>query len=119
MAILTGITLGWWALLAVVIPIQSLISGLLYQRSMRWGFTDDRIGYHHGVLSRRWHDMELIKTQSVTVRRSFFERRRDLATFRLQTAETGFTIPFISTAEAEALRDLVLAHVESTNRSWM
>ena len=117
--VVVALTWGWLALLGLLIPIQASISGLMYWKSMRWGFNDERIGYRHGMLNRQWHHLELIKTQSVTVRQSFYERRRGLATFRIRSAEGNFAIPFISLVDAEALRDRVLAHVESSNRSWM
>jgi len=118
-AVLTALALGWWAVLALLIPAQALVAGFLYWRSMRWGFTERRIGYRHGVVNQRWHHLEYIKTQTVSVRQSWFERRRDLATFSIRSAESEFTIPFLDKEEAEALRNMVLVHVESSNRSWM
>ena len=117
--VVTALTLGRWGVLAILIPVQAAVGALMYVRTMRWGFTDNRIAYRHGVLNRREHHVEFVKAQSVAVRQSFFERRRDLATFRLHTAEAEFSIPFIPKADADALRDIVLHYVETSTRSWM
>ncbi|MDH3301682.1 MAG: PH domain-containing protein [Acidimicrobiia bacterium] len=117
--IVVAVLFGWWALLAAAPLASGVIGAHLSWRRYRWGFTDRRLAVRAGFLTHRTHDVEFIKAQSVDVRRSFFQRRRGLATFRLQTAEEGFEVHMITESEANALRDLVLYHVESSGRSWM
>ncbi len=117
--IVLAVLFGWWAVLAALPVAAGVVTSYWSWRYYRWGFTDRRLAVRHGPFVRRTHDVEFVKAQSVDVRRSFFQRRRGLATFRLQTAEEGFEIHMISEAEANALRDLVLYHVESSDRSWM
>ena len=116
---IVGVLFGWWALLLMVPLVTGAAGAYLNWRRYRWGFTDRRLAVRHGVLVHRTLDVEFVKAQSVDVRQSFFQRRRGLATFRLQTAEQGFEVHMISLTEAEALRDLVLFHLESSPRSWM
>ncbi len=117
--IVLAILFGWWALLVVVPLVTGVVGAHLNWRRYRWGFTSRRLAVRQGLLTLRTHDVEFVKAQSVDVRRTFFQRRRGLATFRLRTAEEGFEIHMITEAEADALRDLVLYHVESSGRSWM
>jgi putative membrane protein len=70
-------------------------------------------------VDRRTSEMELIKTQTATVSRSFFERRRGLATVRIETAEGHLAIPLIPLADAELVRDLALYQAEVDRRAWM
>ncbi len=118
-AVVVAVLFRWWALLLLVPLVTGVISAYWTWRRYRWGFTARRLAVRQGLLTRRTHDVEFVKAQSVDVRRSFFQRRRGLATFRLQTAEDGFEVHMITEAEANALRDLVLYHVESSRRSWM
>lgn len=117
--IVVAVLFGWWALLAVLPLVSGAVGAYLAWRRYRWGFTDRRLAVRQGLLTHRTHDVEFVKAQSVDVRRSFFQRRRGLATFRLQTAEESFEVHMITESEANALRDLVLYHVESSGRSWM
>lgn len=117
--IVVAVLFGWWALLAVVPLVTGAAVAYWTWRRYRWGFTDRRLSVRQGLITLRTHDVEFVKAQTVTVRRSLFQRRRGLATLRVQTAEEGFEIHMITESEANALRDLVLYHVESSRRSWM
>lgn len=117
--IVVAVLFGWWALLMVLPLLSGVVGAHLAWRRYRWGFADGRLAVREGFLTHRTHDVEFVKAQSVDVRRSLFQRRRGLATFRLQTAEEGFEVHMITESEANALRDLVLYHVESSRRSWM
>ncbi len=117
--VVVGVMFGWWALLMVIPLITGIIGAYWNWRYYRWGFTDRRLAVERGMLVRRAHDVEFVKAQQVDVHQSLFQRRRGLATFRLETAEQALEVHMISRSEAEALRDLVLYHVESSRRSWM
>ena len=60
--------------------------------------------------------MPIVKAQFVTVRQSFFERRKGLATVRLQSADSYLAVPMIDLDDAMAVRDLVLHAVETDRR---
>ena len=59
------------------------------------------------------------KVNGVTVKRGLAERSRGLATIERQTARGSVQIGMIPLDEARAVRDLVLAHVETDRRAWM
>jgi putative membrane protein len=58
----------------------------------------------------------IVKAQFVTVSQSFFERRKGLATVRLQSADGYLAVPMIDVGDAFAVRDLVLHAVETDRR---
>lgn len=117
--LLVSSVLGWWSLLAfLAVPIRALEAHRRY-RFHRWGLTDGRIVQTTRFVARNTEEMALVKAQSVVVEQSFFQRRRDLATVGIRTAEDTFLVPMIRLDEAEAVRDRVLYHVETSTRSWM
>ncbi len=110
---------GWWGALALLaVPIEFVMARWRLRRQ-RWGLTTNRLGRVSRFVTHRTEEIDPIKAQSVTVRQSFFQRRRDLASVHIRAAEGRFELPMIPLAEATALRDLILYRVESTGRSWM
>jgi putative membrane protein len=119
LAVVLVLALGWWGLSAfALVPIR-WSTAHRHWRLRRWGIASDRIIESIELVDRRTGELELIKAQTVEVRRSFFERRRGLATVRITAAEGHLAVPLIPLAEAEAVRDLVLFRVESDRRAWM
>jgi putative membrane protein len=111
--------LGWWGLLAfVIVPVQTLEAYRRWQLH-RWGVRDGRLGQFTQFLTKSTEEMELVKAQSVSVRQSLFQRRRELASVSVKSAEGTLDVPMIPLDEACALRDLVLYNVETSPRSWM
>ncbi len=114
-----GVVFGWWALLMLIPLVWGLVSSYLQWRRYRWGFTADRLVARSGVFTRRIQDVEFVKAQTVTLRRSLFQRRRGLASVSIRTSEGSLEIPMLGEPEARDLRDLMLYQVESSPRSWM
>ncbi len=111
--------IGWWSGLAVLaIPIEFVLARWRLRRQF-WGMTANRIARISRFVTYRTEEIDPIKAQSVTVRQSLFQRRRDLASLHIRAAEGSFELPMIPLHEATALRDLILYRVESTGRSWM
>lgn len=110
---------GWWTLsLLTLVAVRWLVARRRW-RLRRWGLTADRIAESYRFVSEHTSEVELIKAQTVTVTRSFFERRRGLATVRVQHAQGFLAIPLIDHSDACAVRDLVLHAVESSRRPAM
>lgn len=117
--VLAALTVGWWApIVGIIIPV-SWWSARRRHRYRRWGMTGDRIAESYEFVSKHTGEMQLIKAQTVTLTQSFFERRRGLATVRLDTAEGFLAVPLLGLDDARAVRDCAL-HVVETNRGrWM
>ncbi len=110
---------GWWGALALLaVPVEFVLARWRLRRQ-RWGLTADRLARVSRFVTHRSEEIDPVKAQSVTVRQSFFQRRRDLASVHIRAAEGSFELPMIPLTEATALRDLILYRVESTGRSWM
>lgn len=109
----------WWGLLVLAMVPLRWMTARRQWRLRRWGIGPDRIIESYELVNRHTAEIELIKAQTVEVRRSFFERRRGLATVRIRTAEGFLAVPLIPLSEAEAVRDLVLFTVESNRQAWM
>ncbi|MEO6651112.1 MAG: PH domain-containing protein [Ilumatobacteraceae bacterium] len=115
-AVVVWFRVGWWsASVLVVVPLRGLAAGYQWQRR-RWGLDEDRIAESYGLIRRRTTEAPLRKTQVVKVTQSFFERRRGLATVRVQTAGGFIAVPFIDRHDALAVRDRVLYAVETDGR---
>ncbi|WP_420453046.1 PH domain-containing protein [Ilumatobacter sp.] len=108
----------WFLVLLALVPVRWLTARARWRRR-RWGVTDDRLCEAHGWLTHRTGELSLVKVQTVTVTRSLFERRRDLATVDVRTAQGHLEVPLIAHEEARALRDHVLAAVETSRRPFM
>ena len=106
--------LFWWA---ASIPAAVLAA---WQRWRRQGFAYDRDGLasRSGFLGSEVKAFLLRKVQAATVRRSPLQRRKGLATLRVQLACGRITVPYIDRRVACALRDYILYRVESSRRRW-
>lgn len=111
-----GFDLGWWPVgVFVGVPIRWLAARRQWRRR-RWGVDDFSIAESYEFVTRHTAEALLFKAQLVRVTQSFFERRRGLATVRVQTADGFLAIPLIDHAEAMAVRDRVLFAVETDRR---
>ncbi|HEX5765859.1 MAG TPA: PH domain-containing protein [Woeseiaceae bacterium] len=109
---------GWaaaWALLWI--PIGALLA---FQAWRRTAFRLDRDGIvrRSGLLGVRLDALLFRKVQRVSIRQSWFQRRRRLANLSMFTASGAITLPHIDHATACRLRDYILYRVESSRQAW-
>jgi putative membrane protein len=60
-----------------------------------------------------------VKAQSVDFRQSFFQKRRGLASLRVNNASGQMNIPYIPEDVAYKLMNYLLYRVEAANKKWM
>ena len=72
-----------------------------------------------GAINTVWQQSESFKTQSVDFRQSFFQKRRGLASLRVNNASGHIDIPYIQEDVANKLMNYLLYHVETSNKKWM
>ncbi len=72
-----------------------------------------------GAIVTVWQQAESFKTQSVDFRQSFFQKRRGLASLRVNNASGQMDIPYIPEDMANNLMNYLLYHVETSNKKWM
>lgn len=113
------VTFGWWAtMLLALLPIVGL-AARRHNENFHWGLSRRGLAKRSHLVSVVTSEVAMRKAQTVVVRQSFFERRRELATLEVVTAKGRFDVPFIGTAEARAIRDLVIHAAETDTRAWM
>ncbi len=71
------------------------------------------------LLVRRTTELPIAKAQVVTVSQSWFERRRDLATLHVRSAEGYVAVPLIPVDDAKGCRDPILHRVETDDRPFL
>lgn len=110
------LAVGWWSLLALAAVPLSVPTTVARWRRRRWGLDRHSLVERYGIVWQHTGELAVHKAQVVTVRQSFFERRRGLATLEVSTAGGSISVPFIGLAEATAARDVVLHRAETDRR---
>ena len=104
----------WW--LGSFVP-ATLIAWLRWRRQ-GYMHDDDGLASRSGFLGRKVDAFLFRKAQSVAVTRSPLERRKGLATLKVQLACGQVAVPYIEHGAASRLRDYVLWRAESSRRRW-
>lgn len=113
------VPLGWWStLFLLLVPITWLTTRRTV-RLRRWGVNAEELSDRGEFLGWSRHDVLLRKANGVRVSQTLFERKRDLATVTVQTADGSLSIGMIGIREARALRDRALYVVETDQHVWM
>lgn len=103
-----------WAHLPVAVWM-----GHLYYRKKCLALHTDYALLKGGIFGDDYKLLEIYKIQAVSLRQSFYQWRRDLATVTMYTASGDVSIPFIPVKKAEQIRDYLLYRIEVDERAWM
>jgi putative membrane protein len=99
-----------------------VLSGLycwMMARKRYFQFNKTQLIVGKGAISTVWQQAAVFKAQSVDFRQSFFQKRRGLASLRVNNASGQMNIPYIPEDMAHKLMNYLLYHVEATNKKWM
>lgn len=99
-----------------------ILSGLycwMMVRKSYFQFNKSQLIVGKGAINTVWQQVESFKTQSVDFRQSFFQKRRGLASLRVNNASGQIDIPYIPEDMANKLMNYLLYHVETSNKKWM
>lgn len=99
-----------------------VLSGLYCRMMVRksyFQFNKSQLIVGKGAINTVWQQAESFKTQSVDFRQSFFQKRRGLASLRVNNASGQIDIPYLSEEIANKLMNYLLYHVETSNKKWM
>jgi putative membrane protein len=88
-------------------------------RKRYFQFNKSQLIVGKGAINTVWQQAESFKTQSVDFRQSFFQKRRGLASLRVNNASGQLNIPYIPEDKANKLMNYLLYHVETSNKKWM
>ena len=108
-----------FALPTIAFPILGGIYLWYYQRKFKLRLSQEYVKISEGVLGRTVTLLPIFKVQSIRIRQSYFQRRRQLASVDLFTAGGSVSVPFLPLALARDMQDYVLYRVESQSEDWM
>lgn len=115
--------LSWWSLLFLLLIPLTWLQSRRSTRLYRWGIGEDAIADRAEFVGWRRNESLLRKVNSVQVRQSLFERKRDLATVIIEFAggalSRQISIGMIPIVEAQAVRDRILFVAETDTRAFM
>ena len=110
---------GWMSLVTLLlVPLGFVWNTLLYRK---WDYevSTDGLRIQRGVIGERATLLRWRKVQSVSLRQSPFQRRRDLADVTFYTAAGSTRVVFVEGARARRIADWVLYRVEADTKAWM
>ncbi len=118
-AIPLSANIGPSGLLIFIAPI--MVTPLVMLRHARFGYwSDGKVAIvRQGFVGSRMTAFPFHKAQTVALTQSPSQRRRALATLKVQLAGQTLTIPYVPLADAEAWRDRILFEVETSKKAWM
>jgi putative membrane protein len=106
-------------LIAIVWLGFSLFWSIFYYRNFKINIYNEGIQIKQGVLTHKGAIMEWKNIQSIALKQSPIQKRRQLTNVVLYSAAGSMQIPFIDIKEAEKLRDFVIFRVENSQKEWM
>ena len=107
---------GLWFL--AWIPMVWLSTSLYYQKRS-FLLDNELLQNNRGTFGHHFEMLHIYKVQAVSIKQSWYQRRKSLATVVLHTAAGSMKIPFIALQQAEALENFFLYKIESDTRKWM
>jgi len=106
---LAAVSSPWWLALAALLPAAGLGLGELSYRGLGWAEANQVHHSRTGALSRRTAIVPAVRVQSSSVVSSWFQRRRGLASTRLDLAGGAVAVVDRDARECHAIATLVTA----------
>jgi putative membrane protein len=120
--ILISVTWQWWeygSLFILVLPLLIGIKSFLLQKRFRLYANEDVVYIDKSSYGTEKILLKWFKLQSVVLKQSLYQQRKDLATLVLYTAGGSISIPYISLEAARQILNYSAYQVEHQNRAWM
>lgn len=111
--------IAWQALYFLIWLVLIWLIVSIYYKKRTYEVNDELLRNNRGTFGHIYELIQLHKIQSVEIKQSWYQRRKQIATIVLSTAAGSVKIPFISLEQAEALENFILYRVESDRREWM
>lgn len=108
-----------WLIVGASWLVISAVYCWMMVRKSYFQFNKSQLIVGKGAINTEWQQSEAFKTQSVDFRQSFFQKRRGLASLRVNNASGQIDIPYIPEDIANKLMNYLLYHVETSNKKWM
>lgn len=108
-----------WLIAGGIWLILSAFYCRMMVRKRYFQFNQTQLIVGKGGINTVWQQAAGFKSQSVDVKQSFFQKRKGLATLRVNNASGKMTIPYIPESMAYALMNYLVYRVELSNEKWM
>ena len=109
----------WYALLVFIWLPYSFGLQLLYCRNFRFWATPEGLQLYKSTWGKGEAILNWKNIQYVQIRRSIYQRKKELATLFLHTAGGQFEIPYMKYDQALAISNYALFRTESSQETWM
>jgi putative membrane protein len=120
--ILISITWQWWeygSLFFIALPLLIGVKSFLLQRRFKLYANEDVVYIDKSAYGTERILLKWFKLQSVVLKQSLYQQRKNLATLVLYTAGGSIHIPYISLEAARQIANYGAYQVEYQNRGWM
>ncbi|MES2882654.1 MAG: PH domain-containing protein, partial [Bacteroidota bacterium] len=107
---------AWWA---VLLPVFVGVLSASTQKKFRLWALHDVAYVKRGQLGEERILLQWQKLQSVVIKQSMFQRKRNLATVYIYTAGGTVVFPFISLEAAHEFCNYALYKTETATQKWM
>ncbi len=107
----------WW-INCILFPIAVGYIYLSYKKAY-YQIDDDFITVGSGVIDTTTTILEIHKIQSVELKQSIFQKRRNIASVIISTASKDTKIPYIKESAALNIYNFLLYRVETQHKNWM
>jgi len=112
---------GIWP--GIIFVLAALIFSIMVShkkfKKKKYRITDEILQLEGGIFGFAETVLELHKIQTVIMKQSWYQSRRELADVIVTTAAQNVRIPFVQLADAQSIMDKLLYHVESSKKPWM
>jgi putative membrane protein len=106
-----------WALMGVL-PLSILIAWGIYRRR-KYAINREYARVHSGLVGKDLSIIELYKVQTVRIKQTLFQRRKNTANLRLVIAGGSISFKYIPYSDAIRIKDYILYQVITTPKDWM
>jgi putative membrane protein len=106
-----------WGLTGVI-PLAFLIAWGIYRRR-KFAINRDYAKVYSGFVGTDLSVLELYKVQTVRIKQTIFQRRKNTANIRLVMAGGSISFKYIPMSDAIRIKDYILYQVISTPKDWM
>jgi putative membrane protein len=108
-----------YALLFLFYPLLIMIVSWCTQKKFRLWAMDDVLYIKKGIFGEERILMQWHKLQTVQIKQSIFQRRKELATVVIHTAGGIITLPFFTLQAARQVVNFALYKTESVDKDWL
>ncbi len=117
--ILLSLSSGWQALLWLLLIPAVYFYSAYYHRKWYYELSEEGLRTSKGVIGQNAALLQWYKIQSVNIKQTIYQRRKNLADVHFHTAGGSIELPYIELDKAHALMDYVLYRIEIDERRWM